>query len=139
MPELDGTLGAAFLGLLAAAILYGVTSVQTFIYFHDSQNDTRLLKATSPTPRDQFLGRSWFRLRIESSRTGFKRTDSILKFLMAFSINTASLNTRGALRSQTSDMSTETRPISTQIAFHSVELASTSSTINRKSDILNLE
>ncbi|KAF8889446.1 hypothetical protein CPB84DRAFT_1849393 [Gymnopilus junonius] len=40
MTELDGTLGAAFLGCLAAAILYGVTSVQTFLYFqgHSSQD-----------------------------------------------------------------------------------------------------
>ncbi|PPQ95697.1 hypothetical protein CVT26_008380 [Gymnopilus dilepis] len=33
MTLLDDTLGAAFLGCLAAAILYGVTSVQTFLYF----------------------------------------------------------------------------------------------------------
>jgi len=46
MTELDGTLGAAFLGCLAAAILYGVTSVQTFMYFqgHSSQ-DGRLFKS----------------------------------------------------------------------------------------------
>ncbi|KAF9033566.1 hypothetical protein BJ165DRAFT_753727 [Panaeolus papilionaceus] len=47
MPEafdLDGTLGAAFLGTLAAAILYGITSVQTFMYFHDYKEDGRTLK-----------------------------------------------------------------------------------------------
>lgn len=63
MTELDGTLGAAFLGCLAAAMfvyysfftftsnisvssLYGVTSVQTFMYFqgHSSQ-DGHLFKS----------------------------------------------------------------------------------------------
>ncbi|KAF8889447.1 hypothetical protein CPB84DRAFT_1449062 [Gymnopilus junonius] len=44
MPALDGTLGAAYLGVLFGAILYGITSVQTFLYFHDSRDDGRLLK-----------------------------------------------------------------------------------------------
>ncbi|KDR84511.1 hypothetical protein GALMADRAFT_716220 [Galerina marginata CBS 339.88] len=45
MPELDSTLGAALLGTFTASILYGVTSVQTFLYFHDSRNDGRFLKS----------------------------------------------------------------------------------------------
>ncbi|KAF9033565.1 hypothetical protein BJ165DRAFT_1410304 [Panaeolus papilionaceus] len=36
---LNGTLGAAFLGSLAAAVLYGVTSVQIFLYFQRPQED----------------------------------------------------------------------------------------------------
>ncbi|KAF9524763.1 hypothetical protein CPB83DRAFT_886020 [Crepidotus variabilis] len=35
MSTLDSTLGAAFLGMLAAAVLYGVTTVQTFMFFHE--------------------------------------------------------------------------------------------------------
>ncbi|CAA7266643.1 unnamed protein product [Cyclocybe aegerita] len=48
MSMLDETLGASFLGMLAAAILYGVTSVQTFLYFNDVGNrrDSCVLKAT---------------------------------------------------------------------------------------------
>ncbi|KAF8180840.1 hypothetical protein BJ912DRAFT_1062286 [Pholiota molesta] len=44
MHSLDSTLGAAFLGTLAAAVLYGVTSVQTFMYFRDCKEDGRLLR-----------------------------------------------------------------------------------------------
>ncbi|PPQ99279.1 hypothetical protein CVT24_009279 [Panaeolus cyanescens] len=36
---LNSTLGAAFLGSLAAAVLYGVTSVQIFLYFQRPQED----------------------------------------------------------------------------------------------------
>ncbi|KAF8968562.1 hypothetical protein BDZ97DRAFT_1799061 [Flammula alnicola] len=42
---LDSTLGAAFLGTLAAAIFYGLTSVQTFIYFQNSAGDGRFFKS----------------------------------------------------------------------------------------------
>ncbi|KAF8962346.1 hypothetical protein BDZ97DRAFT_1733137, partial [Flammula alnicola] len=42
---LDSTLGAAFLGTLAAAIFYGLTSVQTFIYFQNCAGDGRFLKS----------------------------------------------------------------------------------------------
>ncbi|KIM34900.1 hypothetical protein M413DRAFT_32922 [Hebeloma cylindrosporum] len=45
MPSLDSTIGAGYLGTLAAAILYGVTSVQAFLYFHDSRGDGRPLLA----------------------------------------------------------------------------------------------
>ncbi|KAF9463872.1 hypothetical protein BDZ94DRAFT_575659 [Collybia nuda] len=38
--HLDSTLGAAFLGNLAAAIFYGITCVQTFIYFKKNYRDT---------------------------------------------------------------------------------------------------
>ncbi|KAF9552153.1 hypothetical protein CPC08DRAFT_302520 [Agrocybe pediades] len=46
MQELDSTLGAAFLGSFAAAILYGVTSVQTFLYFQGAKGDGRVMKCT---------------------------------------------------------------------------------------------
>ncbi|PPQ92810.1 hypothetical protein CVT25_004068 [Psilocybe cyanescens] len=42
---LDGTLGAALLGCLIACILYGVTSVQTFIYFQHTHKDGRWFRA----------------------------------------------------------------------------------------------
>lgn len=44
--SLNDTLGAALLGNLAAAVLYGTTNVQTYIYFKHSQKDTRLLKCS---------------------------------------------------------------------------------------------
>ncbi|KAL0945449.1 hypothetical protein HGRIS_000940 [Hohenbuehelia grisea] len=43
--QLDSKLGAAFLGNLAAAIFYGVTSVQTFLYFRSNSRDTFAFKA----------------------------------------------------------------------------------------------
>ncbi|KAF9524786.1 hypothetical protein CPB83DRAFT_819631 [Crepidotus variabilis] len=43
MTLLDSTLGAAFLGCIAAAIFYGVTSVQAFIYFQN-QRDGKLFQ-----------------------------------------------------------------------------------------------
>ncbi|KIP11306.1 hypothetical protein PHLGIDRAFT_141640 [Phlebiopsis gigantea 11061_1 CR5-6] len=43
IPPLDNTLGAAFIGNLAAAVLYGFTSLQTFMYF-DRYNDGRPFK-----------------------------------------------------------------------------------------------
>ncbi|KAG9225088.1 hypothetical protein CCMSSC00406_0008748 [Pleurotus cornucopiae] len=42
---LDSKLGAAFLGNTAAAIFYGITSVQTYIFFRSSENDRRTFKA----------------------------------------------------------------------------------------------
>jgi len=45
-PTIDNTLGAVFLGNLTAAILYGVTCVQTFIYFQTYPKDAVSLKAT---------------------------------------------------------------------------------------------
>ncbi|KJA22398.1 hypothetical protein HYPSUDRAFT_121882, partial [Hypholoma sublateritium FD-334 SS-4] len=44
MHSLDSTLGAAFLGAISAAILYGVTSVQAFLYFSDCKQDGRWLR-----------------------------------------------------------------------------------------------
>ncbi|KAI0667453.1 hypothetical protein C8Q78DRAFT_1082174 [Trametes maxima] len=43
-PKMDSTLGAAFLGHSATMLLYGVTSMQTYIYYRRSQNDGRVLK-----------------------------------------------------------------------------------------------
>ncbi|KAF8151021.1 hypothetical protein B0H34DRAFT_159626 [Crassisporium funariophilum] len=37
--NLDNTLGAAFLGNILAAVLYGITCLQTFVYYKKSQND----------------------------------------------------------------------------------------------------
>ncbi|KAJ3517322.1 hypothetical protein NLJ89_g589 [Agrocybe chaxingu] len=47
METLNATLGAVFLGILAAAILYGITSAQTFIYFNSarSREDTCILRS----------------------------------------------------------------------------------------------
>ncbi|KDQ24901.1 hypothetical protein PLEOSDRAFT_161067 [Pleurotus ostreatus PC15] len=42
---LDSKLGAAFLGNTAAAIFYGITSVQTYIFFRSSEKDRRTFKA----------------------------------------------------------------------------------------------
>ncbi|KAL4265676.1 DUF6534 domain-containing protein [Pleurotus pulmonarius] len=41
---LDSKLGAAFLGGIAAAIFYGITSVQTYIFFKGSETDKRPLQ-----------------------------------------------------------------------------------------------
>jgi hypothetical protein len=41
----DNTWGAAFLGLLVAAILYGITSLQVYVYFTNYPNDPRRFKA----------------------------------------------------------------------------------------------
>jgi len=43
---IDNTLGALFLGNLTAAILYGVTCVQTFMYFQNYSRDTLSLRIT---------------------------------------------------------------------------------------------
>ncbi|KDR74137.1 hypothetical protein GALMADRAFT_605176 [Galerina marginata CBS 339.88] len=40
---LNSTLGAAYLGTLAAALMYGLTSLQTFLYFSHPRNDKRWL------------------------------------------------------------------------------------------------
>jgi hypothetical protein len=45
-PTIDNTLGAVFLGNLTAAILYGVTCVQMFMYFQTYSRDAVSLKAT---------------------------------------------------------------------------------------------
>ncbi|KAF9472029.1 hypothetical protein BDN70DRAFT_887462 [Pholiota conissans] len=45
MGAFDDTLGAAFLGGLAAAVFYGLTSVQTFIYFQNCAGDRRSFRA----------------------------------------------------------------------------------------------
>jgi len=45
-PNIDNTLGALLLGDIAAAILYGVTCVQTFIYFQNYSGDKLMLKVT---------------------------------------------------------------------------------------------
>ncbi|KAI0792140.1 hypothetical protein C8Q75DRAFT_622167 [Abortiporus biennis] len=42
--KLDGTLGATTIGLVAASIMYGVTCVQTYTYYHRENNDTKLLR-----------------------------------------------------------------------------------------------
>ncbi|EMD36464.1 hypothetical protein CERSUDRAFT_84626 [Gelatoporia subvermispora B] len=43
--DLDGTLGAAFLGNLAAAIFYGITNVQTYLYYKRNVADSTVLKS----------------------------------------------------------------------------------------------
>ncbi|KAF8233944.1 hypothetical protein L208DRAFT_867205 [Tricholoma matsutake] len=42
--KLNDTLGAQFLGNLAAAVLYGITCVQTYIYFKNNYKDTLAFK-----------------------------------------------------------------------------------------------
>jgi hypothetical protein len=44
MESLNATYGAAFVGLLAGAILYGVTLLQTFLYFRNYPKDTLIVK-----------------------------------------------------------------------------------------------
>ncbi|KAJ7589048.1 hypothetical protein C8J56DRAFT_30161 [Mycena floridula] len=43
-PAFDNTLGAAFIGGILASILYGVTCVQTFIFFNSGRNQRLYLK-----------------------------------------------------------------------------------------------
>ncbi|KAF9040434.1 hypothetical protein BDZ89DRAFT_347249 [Hymenopellis radicata] len=40
--QLDGTLGAIFIGVLVSAILFGLTNLQTFVYFLNYRNDSWL-------------------------------------------------------------------------------------------------
>ncbi|EDR04014.1 uncharacterized protein LACBIDRAFT_306378 [Laccaria bicolor S238N-H82] len=44
MLPLSGSLRAAFLGSVAASFLYGITSVQTFLYFRNTCEDGRPFK-----------------------------------------------------------------------------------------------
>ncbi|KDR82712.1 hypothetical protein GALMADRAFT_238211 [Galerina marginata CBS 339.88] len=44
MDSLDATYGAAFIGLIASAVLYGVTLLQTFLYYRQYPNDSWLTK-----------------------------------------------------------------------------------------------
>ncbi|KAF8967243.1 hypothetical protein BDZ97DRAFT_542348 [Flammula alnicola] len=44
-PTLDNTWGAALIGLIIASMLYGVTTLQIYIYFVNYPNDTRWLKS----------------------------------------------------------------------------------------------
>ncbi|KAI0791275.1 hypothetical protein C8Q75DRAFT_69638 [Abortiporus biennis] len=43
LPKLDNTLGSLFIGVVFAAIFYGVTCVQTYIYFTESMELDRLV------------------------------------------------------------------------------------------------
>ncbi|KAF9481198.1 hypothetical protein BDN70DRAFT_876671 [Pholiota conissans] len=45
MESLDNTYGAAFVGLVASAVLYGVTLLQTFLYYKQYPNDSRFTKS----------------------------------------------------------------------------------------------
>ncbi|TFK73062.1 hypothetical protein BDN72DRAFT_835395 [Pluteus cervinus] len=47
--SLDNTLGAAFVGVIFASILFGVTNLQVFIYFHQYPKDSRFQKASVAT------------------------------------------------------------------------------------------
>lgn len=44
-PSLDATYGAAFVGLIASAVLYGVTLLQTFLYYKNYPNDSWFTKS----------------------------------------------------------------------------------------------
>ncbi|KDR69216.1 hypothetical protein GALMADRAFT_924903 [Galerina marginata CBS 339.88] len=43
-PTLDNTWGAALIGMILASILYGITTLQLYIYFNNYPNDERRLK-----------------------------------------------------------------------------------------------
>jgi len=45
LPRFDNTLGALLVGLLAAAVMYGITCVQTYIYYGSYLNDRWHLKS----------------------------------------------------------------------------------------------
>ncbi|KAI0790854.1 hypothetical protein C8Q75DRAFT_817420 [Abortiporus biennis] len=56
IPKLDNTLGAFFVGLILTGVLYGVTCVQTYIYFMDSKKkDPILLRALLTTRVSRIL------------------------------------------------------------------------------------
>jgi len=42
--DLNGTLGAAFMGHFATAVLYGITSLQSFVYYKQRRRDTPILR-----------------------------------------------------------------------------------------------
>ncbi|EKM53090.1 uncharacterized protein PHACADRAFT_210810 [Phanerochaete carnosa HHB-10118-sp] len=44
--SLDSTLGAIVIAEILVAVLYGITSMQVYIYFHCSPRDSRLVKRT---------------------------------------------------------------------------------------------
>ncbi|TBU26709.1 hypothetical protein BD311DRAFT_698129, partial [Dichomitus squalens] len=41
---LDDTLGAAFIGHFVSTLLYGITSLQAYVYYRDNHNDSKSLK-----------------------------------------------------------------------------------------------
>ncbi|KAF8160166.1 hypothetical protein BJ912DRAFT_1103603 [Pholiota molesta] len=43
-PTLDNTWGAALIGLVVASILYGMTTLQAYIYYTKYPNDVRTIK-----------------------------------------------------------------------------------------------
>ncbi|KAF8870961.1 hypothetical protein BD779DRAFT_1578367, partial [Infundibulicybe gibba] len=50
----DNTLGAAFIGAIGASILFGITNLQVFLYYHSYPEDWRVQKlivcSLSPLP-----------------------------------------------------------------------------------------
>ncbi|KAI0346098.1 hypothetical protein BDW22DRAFT_1425625 [Trametopsis cervina] len=46
LPPLNDTLGALYISIVVIAILYGITTVQAFIYHQNSENDHLLVKLT---------------------------------------------------------------------------------------------
>ncbi|THH00807.1 hypothetical protein EW145_g7026 [Phellinidium pouzarii] len=59
--HLDDTLGAAFIGLIVAAVLFGVTNVQTLIYYTSSARDPRYMKYTTIS---DFIVRLYYTRRV---------------------------------------------------------------------------
>ncbi|KAL4250710.1 hypothetical protein ABKN59_005496 [Abortiporus biennis] len=43
VPKLDNTLGAMFIGLIVSSILYGITCVQTYVYYVDNKTKDRVV------------------------------------------------------------------------------------------------
>ncbi|KAI0794990.1 hypothetical protein C8Q75DRAFT_521008 [Abortiporus biennis] len=44
LPKLDNTFGAMFIGLIIVAIMYGITCVQTYMYYTRYKNDSHIMK-----------------------------------------------------------------------------------------------
>ncbi|KAJ7760342.1 hypothetical protein B0H16DRAFT_1532009 [Mycena metata] len=45
-PALDGTLGAMEIGAILGAFLFGIETLQTFNYYRQFREDSKILKAT---------------------------------------------------------------------------------------------
>ncbi|EPQ51331.1 hypothetical protein GLOTRDRAFT_96493 [Gloeophyllum trabeum ATCC 11539] len=59
--SLDNSLGALFTGILGAAILFGITNAQVFLYFHQRQTDSLCLKTLGVAR--YILGAFWIFIR----------------------------------------------------------------------------
>ncbi|KAI3600676.1 hypothetical protein WG66_014174 [Moniliophthora roreri] len=105
--DLDTTMGAAFVGMSIAAILYGISIIQTYQYFSNPGHNDRwhikslwlsILVNALAAAGDVYIAATLCWL-LHSSRTGFRRSDTIIKKLILFTVNTGALTSLCAVAS----------------------------------------